>query len=257
MLVLTRKESEKILFPTLGVTIEVLRIRGNRARIGIEAPSEIPVVRQELSGLKSVEFTAEVPPSVQLSRLLRAVRQRLDRASLSLNRLHRHLETSGDGEAQQFVLDVFRELDSLDRESGEAVESPPSPVLRALLIEDDENQRELLGGFLRLSGFDVTLSCDGQDALDYLSLHAPPDVVLLDIMMPRRDGPSFVRQIRSSAGLSDLKLFAVSGTDPASLGVTTGAGGIDGWFPKPIDIERLVQVVTKEVGQAAASSLAT
>ena len=257
MLVLTRKETEKILFPTLGVSVEVLRIRGNKARIGIEAPSEIPVVRQELSGLKSVEFTSEVPPAVQLSRLLRAVRQRLDRASLSLNLLHRHLENSGDGEAQQLVLDVFRELESLDRDSGEAVEPPPLQAPRALLIEDDENQRELLGGFLRLSGLDVTLSCDGQDALDYLSLHAPPDVVLLDMMMPRRDGPSFVRQVRATAGLSELKLFAVSGTDPASLGVTTGAGGIDGWFPKPIDVERLVQVVTEEVGHAAAADVAT
>ena len=257
MLVLTRKEAEKILFPTLGVSVEVLRIRGNKARIGIEAPSEIPVVRQELSGLKSVEFTAEIPPSVQLSRLLRAVRQRLDRASVVLNQLHRRLEKSGDSEAQQLALDVFRELDALDRESGEAVEPPPAQMPRALLIEDDENQRVLLGGFLRLSGFDVTLSCDGQDALDYLSLHAPPDVVLLDMAMPRRDGPSFVRQVRATEGLSDLKLFAVSGTDPASLGVTTGAGGIDRWFPKPIDVERLVQAVTEEVGHPAVASLAT
>ncbi len=257
MLVLTRKEAEKILFPTLGIAVEVLRIRGNKARIGIEAPSEIPVVRQELSGLKSVEFTAEMPPSVQLSRLLRAVRQRLDRASLSLNRLHRQLENGGDGEALQLVLDVFRELESLDRDCGEAVEPPPASAPRALLIEDDENQRELLGGFLRLSGFDVALSCDGQDALDYLSLHAPPDVVLLDMVMPRRDGPSFVRHIRATAGLSELKLFAVSGTDPASLGVTTGAGGIDGWFPKPIDVERLVHVVTEEVGHGAMASIAT
>ena len=257
MLVLSRKEAEKILFPTLGVTVEVLRIRGNRARIGIEAPSEVPVVRQELSGLKAVEFTTEVPPSAQLSRLLRAVRQRLDRASLSLNQLHRRLENGGDSQAQQLVLDIFRELNSLDKESGDAVEPPPSQNPRALLIEDDENERELLGGFLRLSGFDVTLTCDGQDALDYLSLHAPPDIVLLDMMMPRRDGPSFVRHVRSTSGLSDLKLFAISATDPASLGITTGVGGIDRWFSKPIDVERLVQAVTDQVGPSATASLAT
>ncbi|NLF71242.1 MAG: response regulator [Candidatus Anammoximicrobium sp.] len=257
MLVLTRKEAEKILLPTLGVTVEVLRIRGNKARIGIDAPAEIPVVRQELSGLKSIEFTADVPASVQLSRLLRAVRQRMDRAALSLNLLHRRLEECGDSEALQLVLDVFRELESLDRDAGEAVESSSSPVPRALLIEDDENQREMLGGFLRLNGFDVASSCDGQDALDYLSLHAPPDVVLLDMVMPRRDGPSFVRQVRATEGLSHLKLFAVSGTDPASLGVTTGVGGIDGWFPKPLDVEHLVQVMTEEVGPGAALSVAT
>jgi carbon storage regulator CsrA len=248
MLVLTRKETEKLLFPTLGITIEVLRIRGNRTRLGIEAPAEIPVVRHEVSGLKSVEFTAEESPAAQLSRLHQAVRERLDRASVALNQLHRHLENCGGSEALQAVSDVFRELNALDREAGEVIEGPVSQAPRALLVEDDENERELLGGFLRLSGFDVTLACDGRDALDYLSLHAPPDIVLLDMLMPRCDGASFVREVRSTAALSKLKLFAVSATDPSSLGVTTGVGGIDRWFPKPVDVEDLVHAVADQTG---------
>ncbi len=249
MLVLTRKETEKLLFPTLGITIEVLRIRGNRTRLGIEAPAEIPVVRHEVSGLKSVEFTAEEAAAVQLSRLHQAVRERLDRASVVLNQLHRSLERcGGDGEALQLVSDVFQELQTLDREAGEVIEGPVSQAPRALLVEDDENQRELLGGFLRLSGFDVTLACDGRDALDYLSLHAPPDVVLLDMLMPRCDGASFVREVRSTAALSKLKLFAVSATDPSSLGVATGVGGIDRWFSKPVDVEDLVHAVADQTG---------
>ena len=137
------------------------------------------------------------------------------------------------------------------------METPVSLLTRAPLVEDDENERALLGGFLRLSGFDVTLACDGQDALDYLSLHAPPDVVLLDMLLPRCDGASFVREVRSTAGLSDLKLFAVSGTDPSSLGVTTGAGGIDRWFPKPVNVETLVHAVAEEVGRTTVRSLPT
>lgn len=257
MLVLTRKETEKLLFPTLGITIEVLRIRGNRTRLGIEAPTEIPVVRHEVAGLKSVEFTSEESPTAQLSRLHQALRARLDRASVTLNQLHRHLENCGGSEAQQLVSDVFRELNALDREAGEVIEGPSSRVPRALLVEDDENERELLGGFLRLSGFDVTLACDGLDALDYLSLHAPPDVVLLDMLMPRCDGASFVREVRSTAALSKLKLFAVSATDPSSLGVTTGGGGIDRWFPKPVDVEYLVHAVAQETGSTLLAGSAT
>jgi len=249
MLVLTRKETEKLLFPTLGITIEVLRIRGNRTRLGIEAPTEIPVVRHEVSGLKSVDFTAEESPAAQLGRLHQAVRERLDRASVTLNQLHRCLEHSG-GEALQLVSDIFCELHALDREAGEVIEGPVSQAPRALLVEDDENERELLGGFLRLRGFDVTLACDGRDALDYLSLHAAPDVVLLDMLMPRCDGAAFVREVRSTAALSKLKLFAVSATDPSSLGVTTGVGGIDRWFPKPVDVEDLVLAVADQTGAA-------
>jgi carbon storage regulator CsrA len=247
MLVLTRRETEKLLFPTLGITIEVLRIRGNRTRLGIEAPTEIPVVRHEVSGLKSVDFTAEESPAAQLGRLHQAVRERLDRAAVTLNQLHRCLEHRG-GEALQLVSDLFRELHALDREAGEVIEGPVSQARRALLVEDDENERELLGGFLRLSGFDVTLACDGRDALDYLSLHAAPDVVLLDMLMPRCDGAAFVREVRSTAALSNLKLFAVSATDPSSLGVTTGVGGIDRWFPKPVDVEDLVLAVADQAG---------
>jgi carbon storage regulator CsrA len=257
MLVLTRRETEKLLFPTLGITIEVLRIRGNKTRLGVDAPAEIPVVRQELAGLKSVDFTAEASSAAQLSQLHRAVRERLDRAAVALNQLHRRLEQQGDSESQQRVLEIFRELNALERETGDALEPPVSRGPRALLVEDDENQRELLGGFLRLSGFDVTLACDGRDALDYLSLHAPPDVVLLDMLMPRCDGASFVREVRSTTGLCALKLFAVSATDPSSLGVTTGAGGIDRWFPKPVDVEDLVHAVSEEVGPLPSIKLAT
>ncbi len=248
MLVLSRKETEKLVFPTLGISIELLRIRGNRARLGIDAPAEIPVVRAEASGLKSVEFTAEEPPAAQLSRLHRAARQRLDRSAVTLNQLHRHLDNSGDRAAQQLIEDVFRELQALDREVGEVIESPASQAPRALLVEDDENERELLGGFLRLSGFDVATACDGRDALDYLSLHAAPDIVLLDMLMPRCDGAAFVREVRTTAAWSKLKLFAVSATDPASLGVATGVGGIDRWFPKPVDVEDLVLAVTDQTG---------
>ena len=49
MLVLSRKCTETIVLPTLGITINLLEIRGNRVRIGIDAPAEIPVYRQEVA----------------------------------------------------------------------------------------------------------------------------------------------------------------------------------------------------------------
>jgi carbon storage regulator CsrA len=252
MLVLSRKETDKIHFPTLDITVEILRIRGNKARIGIDAPTDIPVVRHELSGLKSIEFTAEDDPKTKLSDLSRAVRSRLDGASSTLNELHRILEDDGPSVAQDLVLQVFRQLSALDREAGEAMEGAARRTARALLVEEDANQRELMGSFLRVSGFEVTATSDGQDALEYLSLHAPPDAVLLDMVMLRCNGPQFVGQIRSDIALAGLKLYAVSGTDPSTLGIATGPTGIDRWFPKPVDPELLVAVVNRELGSARA-----
>ena len=121
----------------------------------------------------------------------------------------------------------------------------------ALLVEDDPNQRQLLASYLQLRGIETTTVCDGQDALEFLSLHAAPDVVLLDMHMPRCDGSSLVRQIRADRAMHGIKLIAVSGTDPRTMGVPSGPDGIDRWFPKPVDPERIVAEIAAELGTAA------
>jgi carbon storage regulator len=49
MLVLSRNSHEKIVFPTLGVSVEILQVKGNKVRIGIDAPAGIPVHRSEVA----------------------------------------------------------------------------------------------------------------------------------------------------------------------------------------------------------------
>jgi carbon storage regulator len=49
MLVLSRGNRERIVFPSLGISIEILKIAGNRVRVGIDAPTEIPVHRSEVA----------------------------------------------------------------------------------------------------------------------------------------------------------------------------------------------------------------
>lgn len=56
MLVLSRREADKILFPSLGITVEVLRVQGNRTRLGINAPADVPILRHEIADLKEIEF---------------------------------------------------------------------------------------------------------------------------------------------------------------------------------------------------------
>ena len=49
MLVLSRGRNDKVVFPTLGISVEILRVAGNKVRLGIEAPQEVPVHRHEVS----------------------------------------------------------------------------------------------------------------------------------------------------------------------------------------------------------------
>ncbi len=55
MLVLSRRQSEKIFFPDLGISLEIVRIKGNVVRVGIDAPQEIRVLRGELLDKKQNE----------------------------------------------------------------------------------------------------------------------------------------------------------------------------------------------------------
>jgi CheY-like chemotaxis protein len=132
----------------------------------------------------------------------------------------------------------------------EQVRGPaPRRARRALLVEDDHNERELLAGFLRLAGIDVVTAGDGSDALDRLRQpDERPDVVLLDMVLPRLDGPTTVRAIRRDPALAGLKIFAMTGHSPERFGLGEGPSGIDRWFNKPLNPEVLLRDLHQELG---------
>lgn len=244
MLVLSRRESEKILFPSLGITVEVLRIQGNRARIGIDAPQDVPILRHEVADLKEIEFSPGKRASDErLKDLVYAIRHRLDVAAVSLNQLHTSLEGQNEQSIQGLIEDLFGELRMLEREANQVLEDSGIPINehpQALLVEDSATERQLLEAYLELSGFNVTTAKDGKDALDYLSMHARPDVVLLDMLMPRIDGPAFVKAVRGDRRLRGLAIFALTGLEQGEVDVPTGPEGVDAWYVKPIDPKALV-----------------
>jgi two-component system OmpR family response regulator len=119
---------------------------------------------------------------------------------------------------------------------------------KALLVEDNDNERELLACVLRLAGLDVDTAGDGATALDYLHQWPHPDVVLMDMGLPRCDGPAVVRHIREDPLTARLKVFAVSGHQPDEFDF--GCGTVDGWFAKPVDPEALVRRIQEEMAAA-------
>ena len=251
MLVVSRRADEKIVFPSIGVTVHLLRINGRVARIGIDAPPELRVLRQEL------ETTPAPPAPTHPARTpgpspTHELCNRLSKISLTLHLFHRQREAGLAAEAEATLERAFATLDALDRDTVAALVAGRPPAAagrppRALLVEDDSNERELLAGLLGMNGCECATAADGVEALDYLAAHARPDVVLLDMMMPRCDGPTTLRAIRAEPRLSDLQVFCVSGTPPQEMGVPTGPGGIDGWFPKPLNPRTLWDAIRRSV----------
>jgi DNA-binding response OmpR family regulator len=148
----------------------------------------------------------------------------------------------------------LREFDSIEYDlqrgdSATASTSEPVPPShpRALLVEDDDNERELLAGYLSLSGFEVDTAGDGLGALEQLSRCEPPSVVLLDMNMPKMDGRSTLHRIRGHETLRNTRVIAVSGLRREDVGIEIGPEGVDYWFQKPVDPKALVAEIEREL----------
>ena len=247
MLVLSRGTTDKIIFPNLDITVEILRIAGNKVRVGIDAPKDVRVLRHEL-----VDEQSGTGVSKKTSHLSHEFRNRLNTANVALHLLQRQLDAGLSEEAETTLQKALHELDTLNETIGGTADSQLSadqklPPCRALLVEDDANESELLAGYLQMSGFDVDRAMDGLQAMVYLSRHRSPDIVLLDMQMPRMNGPKTVSSIRSNPAYRDVKVFAVSGTPQAECGVSIGPEGVDRWFSKPINPQELVDEMNRDL----------
>jgi two-component system alkaline phosphatase synthesis response regulator PhoP len=85
-------------------------------------------------------------------------------------------------------------------------------ALRVLIVEDEEPLRMALADALRAEGFDVLEAADGEHGLE-LALAEGPDVVLLDLMLPRRDGFSVLRAIREDRLTSAVIILSARGEE--------------------------------------------
>ena len=249
MLVLSRRQDEKIVFPNLGITVEILRIAGQAVRICVDAPSDVRVLRHELAEKLGEIITGE-PGFRKSPTSSHELRNRLNKIGIALHLLHMQQENGLREESEQTLKKILSEFETLDDVLSAERANRQQPR-RALIVEDDANESELLAGFLRMSGYQVDTACDGCDALDYLAEKGRPDFVLLDMQMPRCDGPTTISAIRDNPALESMRLFAVSGKEAAEVGVTIGPSGVDRWFQKPINPQVLVKQMNHELERAA------
>jgi signal transduction histidine kinase/CheY-like chemotaxis protein len=88
----------------------------------------------------------------------------------------------------------------------------PQGDLRVLLVDDDASVREIIGRTLTEQGYDLTTAVNGADALRSVE-QTSPSVILLDLMMPRMDGFSFLDQLREMNGGSDIPVIVITAKD--------------------------------------------
>lgn len=134
-----------------------------------------------------------------------------------------------------------------DPGAGGAREVPVSTARgEVLLVEDQEPLRDLLRKVLYREGFAVHEAPDGAAAMDYLRRHVPPDVILLDLMMPAMNGWVFRLELNRDAALCAIPVVVLSGHDEA--GDAADRLGAAAFLPKPYDRTRLVQTLNTFCG---------
>ncbi len=118
---------------------------------------------------------------------------------------------------------------------------------RVLVVDDDEVIRRLIAVNLQLEGFDVEMAVDGQDCLDKVTEIAP-DVITLDVMMPRLDGWETAVQLRKSPETAHIKVVLITARaqeDDKSRGTHVGA---DAYLTKPFDPNEMIRVIRELAG---------
>lgn len=253
MLILSRRAEQQILFPHLGICVNVLQVKGQLVKLGVEAPKSVRVLRSELAETPDPEIRNE-PPAPELDHDQRNV---LNLLQLRIKAIQMRLER-GDTLAAQDVLDsLLEQYSEVDHSLGEFDEQESlrcaDRAVRLLVVEDCDNERQLMAYLLASHGFDVQVAPDGRVALEMLATSARlPDFVLMDMQMPNADGLETLLEIRSNEALRHLKVFAVTGVkrDPEKEPI---GHGWDGWFRKPIDVPALVNRLRLDLASQAAS----
>lgn len=115
-------------------------------------------------------------------------------------------------------------------------------MFSVLVVEDDEELRQLLSFMFEYSGFEARTAVDGVDALDKLE-EWRPDAIVLDVMMPRMDGLTVCRRLRAVPETAELPIVMLSGK-AQSEGVAEGlAAGANKYLIKPTPLDVLVRNV--------------
>jgi CheY-like chemotaxis protein len=122
-----------------------------------------------------------------------------------------------------------------------------------LIVDDHEAMRFLLGLTLR-NQFDVVIKKDGLEALAWLSTGNIPDLIVLDMQMPRLNGIEFLKQIRTSGMFRDIPVLLVSANDNhEDIAASHGLGIVD-FIRKPFDPVSLNEKVLNVLNQCAINS---
>ena len=116
-----------------------------------------------------------------------------------------------------------------------------------LLVEDNEMNRDMLSRRLNRKGFEVLMAVDGDECMQVLS-EKKPDLVLMDINLPGRDGYELTREIKANSSTRSIPVIALTAHAMSGDREKSIAAGCDDYDTKPVDLKRLLGKIQNLMG---------
>ena len=121
-------------------------------------------------------------------------------------------------------------------------------VSKILYVEDHPAQRDIMAQMLELSGYQVAVAADGVEGVE--QAHAwNPDLILMDLRMPRMDGFEAIQVLRSDPATASIPIIAISAWASAKHKDRALEAGANEHFTKPVDLSRLIETINRYLGR--------
>jgi len=224
---------------------------GGRIDLSVEREGREAVIRVRDTGIgvaaeelpRLFEMFTQVDTSLERSRDGLGIGLTLVKALVELHGGTVEAKSEGLGQGSEFVVRLEALAEAPKPVAGEPVGLPPRMVRRRVLIVDDnEDSAESLAILLQLHGHETHTAHDGLSAMEATE-RLDPDVVLLDIGLPRLNGYEVCRRIRQQPWGKDLALVALTGWGQQEDRRRSREAGFDTHIVKPIDHQALMQLL--------------